>query len=266
MMAHHHTDFDGQAETYDQRVGLSDAVCMAIVQAVLELAQVRPHDLVVEMGAGTGLIGRLLAQSVRGYVGVDLSRGMLMRFRQRLVASRPACLLQADGNCPWPLADGSARAVFSSRALHWLVSDHVVAETLRVAHPDHAVLLMGRVQRGRDSAAAQMQREMQRQLLQHGLQPRQGARYERQLMHAYRRRGLAAIAPLTVTQWSVRRTPRQSVQAWQSKPGLGGLDPPGSVKTEILNHLCQWAEGALGGLDREVSCDESYVIQGVRLR
>jgi ubiquinone/menaquinone biosynthesis C-methylase UbiE len=258
--------FDNQAETYDQRAGLSKAVCRAIVQAVLGLAEPEPGDLLAEMGAGTGMIGRGFAQSGLCYVGIDWSRGMLTRFRRRLVPNRPAWLVLADGNCPWPLADGSTRAIFSSRALHWLASEHVVDETLRVAHPDHAILLTGRVQRDRDSPPAQMQREMQRQLRQHGLQPRQGARYERQLIDAYRHRGATAIEPVTVAQWSVPRAPRLSIASWRSKPGLGGLDLPGSVKTEILNHLCQWAEKALGGLDTDVACDESYVIQGVRLR
>ena len=176
--------FDSQAKTYDQRVGLSKSVCQAIVQAVLGLADAVPGDLIAEMGAGTGMIGKWLAQSGLCYIGIDLSRGMLTRFRRRLVLHRPAWLLQADGNCPWPLADGSTCAIFSSRALHWLASEHVVNETLRVAHPDHAVLLMGRVQRERDSTPAQMQRQLQRQLRQHGLQPRQGARYERQLINA----------------------------------------------------------------------------------
>ncbi len=262
----HLADFDRQADIYDQRVGLSDAVCVAIVQAVLELAAAQPGDLVAEMGAGTGLIGRLLAQSMVRYVGVDLSRGMLMHFRQRLGSNSPAGLLQADGNRRWPLADHSVRLIFSSRALHWLASDHVVDETFRVACPDRAVLVLGRVQRCRDSVPAQMQQEMQRQLRQHGLQPRQGARYERHLIEACRHRGATAIAPVTVAQWTVRRTPRQSIEAWRSKPGLGGLDPPAAVKTAILQHLRHWAGEALGGVDREVACGESYVIQGVRLR
>ena len=259
-------NFDRQAERYDQRVGLSDAISVAIAEAVLELAEAEPGDLVMEMGAGTGQIGRLLAQSVGCYVGVDLSRGMLTRFRQRLGANRAAALVQADGNRRWPLVEGSTRIIFSSRALHWLARDHVVDEVFRVACPDHAVLVLGRVKRSRDSAPAQMQQEMQRQLRRHGLQPRQGAQYERHLIDACRLRGAAPIEPITVAQWAVQQTPQQSIEAWRSKPGLGGLDPSAAVKDEILQHLCQWAEDTIGGLEREVACDESYVIQGVRLR
>ncbi len=265
MMPADRANFDSQAHCYDQRVGLSDAAGAAIAQAVLTLAGPGPGDLVAEMGAGTGLIGRWLTQSVVDYVGLDVSRGMLTRFRQRLHAGSSAGLLQADGNCQWPMADGSARVIFSSRALHWLTRDHVVNETFRVAHPHQAVLLVGRVQRHRDSVPARMQREMQQQLRRHGFQPRQGARHERQLLEACRSRGAVGIEPVTAAHWSVVRTPRQSIDAWQSKPGLGGLDPPAAVKAEILQHLRHWAPQAFGGLDVAVACDESYVLQGVHL-
>ena len=159
MMPADRANFDSQAHYYDQRVGLSDAAGAAIAQAVLALAGPGPGDLVAEIGAGTGLIGRWLTQSVVDYVGLDVSRGMLTRFRQRLHAGSSAVLLQADGNCQWPMADGSARIIFSSRALHWLTRDHVVNETFRVAHPHLAVLLVGRVQRHRDSVPARMQRD-----------------------------------------------------------------------------------------------------------
>jgi hypothetical protein len=107
---------------------------------------------------------------------------------------------------------------------------------------------------------------MRRQLRRHNLQPRQGVQYEHQLIDACRHRGATAMSPVTVAHWTVRRTPRQSIEAWQSKPGLGGLDTPTSVKAEILQRLHQWAREALDGLDTEVGCDESYVIQGIRLR
>lgn len=261
----HLANFDRQAKHYDQRAGLSDAVCAAIMQAVLELSEACPGDLIAEMGAGTGLIGQWLAQSQVRYIGMDLSLGMLTRFRQRLGSPCPAGLLQVDGNRLWPIADDSARAIFSSRALHWLPRDHVIDEACRVAHPDCAALLLGRVQRHRDSVPVQMQQEMQRELRRHDMQPRQGVQHERQLIEACHQRGAVVIEPVTVAQWTVMRTPRQSIEAWQSKPGLAGLNPPPAVKADILQHLHHWAHHTLGGVDVEVACGEAYVIQGVRL-
>src|SRR5215471_1838734 len=166
-MSYRPTLFDMQAETYDQRVGLPEQDCQAIVQAVLALAQAQQHDLLLEIGAGTGMIGTWFARLPLRYVGLDLSRGMLNAFRQRLAGdSGTPLLLQADGNAPWPLADATVRLIFSSRVLHLLNLPHVVHESLRVARPEGASLIIGRVQRQDDHVAAVMQREMQRLLRQ----------------------------------------------------------------------------------------------------
>ncbi len=104
--------FDRQAHAYDQRVGLSDAVCKAIAQALQALCDARPGDLVLEIGPGTGLVGKWLAQSTMRYVGVDFSRPMLTQFHRQCRLPGHALLLQADGNDGWPLASGSARLLF----------------------------------------------------------------------------------------------------------------------------------------------------------
>jgi len=261
------TLFDMQAETYDQRVGLPEQDCQAIVLAVLALAQAQPHDLLLEMGAGTGMIGTWFAHLPLGYIGLDLSRGMLATFRQRLSAhsGRPL-LLQADGNTTWPLADATVRAIFSSRALHLLDLAHVVHESLRVARPDGAVVILGRVQRQDDNVATVMQREMQHLLRQHGLHSRAGGQHQRQLLASYRQHGATVLEPVVAAQWTVTRTPWQSIADWHTKPGLGGIDPPPDVKRAILHDLCRWATMTFGDMQREVTSEEAYVLQGVRLR
>ena len=76
--------FDCQADTYDQRVGLPHVVCREIVGAVLAIARVQPGDLIMEVGAGTGAIGKWFVQSAVQYVGFDLSQAMLEIFRMHL--------------------------------------------------------------------------------------------------------------------------------------------------------------------------------------
>src|SRR5947209_5451722 len=66
--------FDAQARSFDARAGLPADAARAVARAVLDLAALGPDDLLVELGAGTGQIGRELAESVR-YVGVDRSSG-----------------------------------------------------------------------------------------------------------------------------------------------------------------------------------------------
>jgi len=259
--------FDLQAETYDQRVGLPEQDCQAIVQAVLAMARVQAEDIVLEIGAGTGLLGTWLALPPRCYVGLDLSRGMLTVFRQRLSAhSGTPLLLQADGNAAWPLVDATVRAIFSSRTLHLLDLAHVVHESLRVARRDGAVVILGRVQRQDDHVAAVMQREMQRLLRQHGLQSRGGGQHQRQLLTAYSQHGATVLEPVIAAQWTVTRTPWQSIADWYIKPGLGGINLPPQVKRTILHDLCRWASVTFGDIQRAVTSEEAYVLQGVHLQ
>jgi ubiquinone/menaquinone biosynthesis C-methylase UbiE len=259
--------FDLQAETYDQRVGLPEQDCQAIVQAVLAMAQAQAEDVVLEIGAGTGLLGTWLALPLRCYIGLALSCGMLAAFRQRLSAhSGTPLLLQADGNAAWPLADATVRAIFSSRTLHLLDLAHVVHESLRVARRDGAVVILGRVQRQDDHVAAVMQREMQRLLRQYGFQSRGGGQHQRQLLTAYSQHGATVLEPVIAAQWTVTRTPWQSIADWHMKPGLGGIDPPPEVKRRILHDLCRWATVTFGDIQRAVTSKEAYVLQGVHLR
>jgi hypothetical protein len=157
------------------------------------------------------------------------------------------------------------RGIFSSRALHWLDLAHVVGESYRVARPDGARLIVGRIQRPPDSLPAVLQQALQRVLRQRGFSARAGEPHQRQLLAALARRGAAVLAPVIVARWTVTRTPWQSIAAWQSKQGLAGLEVSPAVQRDILDELCQWAQASCGDLHREVSCEEAYGLQGVSL-
>src|SRR5437588_8408007 len=152
--------FDGQAAAFEQRAGLPTDVCRRIVRKVLEIAEVGPGNLIIEIGPGTGQIGQWFSEPVR-YLGLDLSAGMLEEFAHRLTGHLGnRALVQADANASWPVANRAARAIFGSRALHLLNYEHVAAEALRVASPAGATLIIGRIERHPDSIRARMAREM----------------------------------------------------------------------------------------------------------
>src|SRR2546429_2176449 len=112
----HARDFDRQASSFDRHAGLPMAAQHAVADALVRMAALGPADLVVEIGAGTGQIGRALCAMPVRYLGVDLSSPMLARFADW--SRRHGCaaaLAVADANRWWPLRDGSAKAIFGSR-------------------------------------------------------------------------------------------------------------------------------------------------------
>lgn len=252
------TPFDGQAAEFDRRVGLPEEYCRGIAAAVLSLAGAEAGDRVVEIGAGTGMMGRwFLSHPVR-YVGLDLSRGMLDVFRRR---APDAPLVQADGARRWPLPDGSVHAVFSSRAIHLLPLEHVVGELFRVG--PGAACVLGWVEREPESVKARMSREMQRRLRERGFPARTAG--SRRVLAACRERGATDLPKTVVARWPVRHTVRQSLDDWRSKEGLGGIVLPPGVQEEVLTELEAWAVEAFGGLDAALETEDAYVLEGVRL-
>src|SRR5215208_294825 len=62
--------FDDQAAMFDQRAGMPVEYCQAIANAVVEIGQLAPDDLILEVGPGTGLISLWFSAPIR-YIRID---------------------------------------------------------------------------------------------------------------------------------------------------------------------------------------------------
>lgn len=257
--------FDDQATAFEQRAGLPAHYCRDIATNIVEIGQVKQGDLILEIGPGTGQIAEWFQQS-SAYVGFDLSGGMLRESQRRLGhTAGNSALVQADANASWPLASGTTRVIFSSRALHLLDNEHVADEVFRVASDEGAHLILGRVQRDRESVRARMSREMLDRLRRHGFEGRRGEQQNQKLVESCCRRGAEDMGIRNVARWRVATSPRQSVESWRCLSGLGGIKVPAQSREEILNEMEAWAEQEFGGLDREIESEETYVLRSLRI-
>ena len=75
--------YDVVAPTYDEHRALSDGVVELIRAATLEASGPSPRPRLLDLGAGSGSIGRAFVVAGDDYVGVDLSLGMLRQFLRR---------------------------------------------------------------------------------------------------------------------------------------------------------------------------------------
>ncbi|MDB5051835.1 MAG: Methyltransferase type 11 [Fibrobacteres bacterium] len=254
--------FDDQAGNFDRRAGLPPDVPERVAVALTEIAGLQDgRKNLVEIGAGTGEIGVHLARRAHRYLGLDLSLPMLRAFRTR--ETPRAFLLQADGCATWPLRPGSVDVVFGSRSLHHLPPAHLAGELERVASGPGTVLFSGGLQREKESVKEMMSHRMRRLLQDRGFRGHGGGGVRKAMALELESRGWRPIGSRIVSSWQRASSPMDSLESWQGKAGLNGLEMPVEVKRSVLEELRAWAEGRFGNLSDPVTATESYVLVGM---
>jgi hypothetical protein len=263
MVGKNGRDFDRQADSYDRRAGLPAAARAGVAAELVGMARLGPADLVVEIGAGTGQVGRALCAVPVRYLGIDLSPLMLARFAEW--GRRHGCatpLVLADASRQWPLPDGAAKLIFGSRSLHLLPLPHLVAEASRVAR---AYVVIGRVVRGADGLRATIRREMHTMLIQRGYVPNDADLHATRLIDSFAGLGARAMAPRVVAVWEVRRTVKEMIGGWREVDGLAGVNLSPEEKDAVLTDLAAFATRQFRSLDVAETSEERYMLAGVEL-
>jgi len=131
--------FDGVAERYDRtNTILSFGLDRRWRRATRAALALRPGDVVLDLGAGTGVSTEELAQSGATVVGLDISQGMLRAGKR----ARPTTTLLAGDALALPFADASFDAVtisFGLRNIHDTAG--ALTEMARVTRPGGRVVI-----------------------------------------------------------------------------------------------------------------------------
>ena len=104
----------------------------------VELLGFPPTATVLDLGAGTGKLTRLLLHRFDHVVAVEPAAPM-RRILVTLCPQVPTCAGQARNI---PLRDGSVDAVFAAEAFHWFDDDQALAEIARVLRVNAALVLL----------------------------------------------------------------------------------------------------------------------------
>ena len=257
-------NFDKQAPTYDQRVGLPATIAEKIAKAVVGLPKDLAYLNVLEIGAGTGEIGCEIANLVQSYIAIDSSPGMLKQFRIRCEAQqRPVELLVADGNLRWAVEPGQVNLVFSSRALHLLNVDHVVKEISRLSQQHPLWLVIGKVQKPERSVPVLMKKTMRKLLKAEGIEGRSGKKHKKRLLEILKETGVKVYSDLKVVSWQKEIAPEQSLNSWRNKSGLAGTDIPEALKKQVLDQVEAWALDHFGDLQLKHPTTFTYTLDAI---
>lgn len=258
--------FDAQARFFDERAGVPPDAARVVARAVLDLLAPERDGLLLELGAGTGEIGRHLAGSM-SYVGLDRSSVMLEMFLAKLGAGQRACasLVIGDADRSWPVDDGSVRAVFASRVVHLLEPDHLIAELRRVCEPG-GYFLIGHVARDRSSVHRILRDKRGLLLRERGLSPREGRQMGRRVLDGLVACGATPIETRQVAIWWVQASVGQVIDGWARLETMGGYQLDVDVRSAILAELTDWAAGEFGDLTTIRISEVRYMLGGVRLK
>jgi ubiquinone/menaquinone biosynthesis C-methylase UbiE len=232
--------YDPIAPEFDRRRALPDGVPEAIRDAVLRTG-LPPRPRLLDLGAGSGRIGRAFVQAGDDYTAVDRSFVMLRTFAGRLPAAR---LAQADGAC-LPFDDAAFDAVLLVQVLSGVPGwCHFLTETLRVLRPS-GTLIAGCVVAPDAGIDARMKTRLAEILAGMDIHPYRDK--PRDDAMAWLARSLPAPIVLTAAAWLAERTPRGFLERHSRGARFSLLPEP--VKQEALRRLAAWAAEQCGDLD-----------------
>jgi ubiquinone/menaquinone biosynthesis C-methylase UbiE len=130
--------YDRTAEIYEQaRPGWP----LAAIERVIRELELGPTATVLDLGAGTGKLTRVLAERFDRVVAVEPLDGM-RRVLESVVPAAEALAGEAEAI---PLPNASMDAVFSADAFHWFDGERSLAEIARVLRPRGGLVLLWNV-------------------------------------------------------------------------------------------------------------------------
>ena len=240
--------FDAVAPDFDRGRLLPSGVAEAVRSAILASIDAPGRPRVLDLGAGTGRIGKAFVAAGDAYFGADLSFGMLREF---FPYSRN--LVQTEGE-QLPFSSGTFDVVM---LIHVLSGSRgrrrLLAEARRVLRPE-GVLAVGQTVSPPEGIDAQLKKRLAAILEDMAVEPHRSKGRDEALswLESASRRRLTVVA----ASWNARRTPRDFLVRHRTGARFSAL--PAEIQGDALERLGVWAEAAFGSLDANFAEDRRF--------
>jgi ubiquinone/menaquinone biosynthesis C-methylase UbiE len=246
--------YDTTASSFELHRALPNSVVEAIRSAIWSVAQLPNRARVLDVGAGTGRIGKAFLAAGDFYVGVDSSLAMLQEFsaKPEFRESKTSLLAQTEGR-QLPFQNASFDLVLLMQVLsaagNWRA---LLGECRRVLQPG-GIIAVGHTRSPESGIDAQLKRQLvtileAMQVPWH--QPRES-----------RRQALAWLESVSVrhwyrdaASWKVTTSAEEFLLRHQTGARFAALPP--AVQEEALARLRAWAETTFGSVN--ASFDEQH--------
>jgi len=235
-------DFVSTAPTFELYRSFPPGVAEAIRANVRTAAGNTQTARVLDVGAGTGRIGRSFQTAGDFYIGLDASFEMLREFRQRQAKAR---LVQADG-ARLPFRDGAFDLVMLMQVLSGARGWRgLLQDVCRVLRPD-GLVVVGQTVGPEFGVDAQMKNHLAGILEEMGIAAEQPRRRRDEALSWLQSVAGTAENAIAAT-WMADRTPRNFMERHRTGNRFRVLPVP--IQEEAFQKLAAWAEATYGSLD-----------------
>ena len=248
------SNFDPTASNFERYRSLPAEVPRAIRAAIWGALRLSTAARVLEIGAGTGRIGKAFVAAGDFYVGVDTSLAMLQEFP---ATSKSCILAQADGR-QLPFRDGTFDVVLLMQVLSGIGDwQGILSETRRVLLPGGSVAV-GHTISPESGIDAQLKRQLAAILEEMGVawhRPKES----RQRALAWLESSAVRHVSAQAASWNVIATPQEFLVRHRTGARFAAL--PVSVQEQALKQLAVWAETSFGSLDAGFQEKRSFELE-----
>ena len=243
--------FDTVASSFERLRTLPSGVPEAIRSAIFTATRIASPARVLDLGAGTGRIGRAFITAGDHYIGADASFAMLREFQ---ASAKDGFLVQADGR-QLPFRKGVFELVLLMHVLSGTQDwQEIVKESRRVVRAGGAVVV-GHTVRSESGIDAQLKRELRSILEEMGIpwrQSRESRREALEWLNSHASHGVHSQA----ASWTTSTNAQQFLERHRTGARFAALPLP--AQEHAISKLTEWAMKTFGSLDSTFEEQHSF--------